>query len=61
MSIQPKGDSIRQAVKWISEKMKQPGEHHPARWVEQASVRFNLSPKEEADLLHFFKGKPASD
>ncbi len=61
MSIQPKGDSIRHAVKWISEKLKEPGDHHIVRWIEQASVQFNLSPKEEGDLLHFFKDSPPSN
>ncbi|MDZ7697561.1 MAG: hypothetical protein U5R49_11770 [Deltaproteobacteria bacterium] len=54
-TIQPKGESIRQAIKWISgmrgEDEKQP--YH--QLIEQAAGRFNLSPKDEEFLRAFYK------
>ncbi len=51
MGIQPEGEELRKAVKWISEERKyNPGTSIKAL-IEDASVRFNLSPKEEDFLL----------
>jgi hypothetical protein len=57
MSIQPKGEHIRNAVKWVSEERI----HHPetplGELLEKASVRFNLSPLEVEWLERFIKEK----
>jgi hypothetical protein len=57
MSIQPKGDHIRNAVKWVSEERTD----HPGKplneILEKASVRFNLSPLEVDWLERFIKEK----
>jgi hypothetical protein len=46
MSIQPQGDPIRKAVKWISAmRLTEPADNLE-RLVEQAAVEFNLSPKD---------------
>ncbi len=58
--IQPKGEKLRQAVRWISEQRQQGPEQDMAGLIEQASVRFNLSPKEESFLNDFFGGGEAS-
>ncbi len=51
MGIQPEGEDLRKAVKWISEERKyNPGTTIKAL-IEDASVKFNLSPKEEDFLL----------
>jgi len=51
MGIQPEGEDLRKAVKWISEERKyNPGTTTKAL-IEDASVKFNLSPKEEDFLL----------
>jgi len=55
-TIQPKGETVRQAVRWISEKHKE--EKLPlGRLIEEASSRFNLSPKEEEELKAFYGEK----
>ena len=50
MSIQPDGEEIRKAVKWVSEERK----YNPGKTintlVEEACLKFDLSPK-EADFL----------
>lgn len=51
MGIQPEGEDLRKAVKWISEERKyNPGTTIKAL-IEDASVKFNLSPREEDFLL----------
>lgn len=50
MSIQPKGEDLRRAVKWISGECEyNPGKEMRAL-IEEACVKFNLSPK-DAEFL----------
>ena len=53
MSIQPQGEEIRKAVKWVSDQRKfKPGKDLN-KIIEEACIRFNLSPK-EAEFLERF-------
>jgi hypothetical protein len=52
-SILPEGTSLRKAVQWIS-KMREEGKTPLPTLVDQASVRFNLSPKDSEFLTRFF-------
>ena len=52
-SIMPEGAAIRKAVQWIS-KMREEGNTPLPHLIEQASVRFNLSPKDSDFLTRFF-------
>ena len=66
MSIYPKGEHLRKAVKWISEKRKdntlaqnkkddkKPDKKTDKKLIEEACVEFNLSPKEAQFLLDHF-------
>ena len=50
MSIQPNGEDLRKAVKWISEERQfNPGKQLKTL-VEEACMKFDLSPK-DADFL----------
>lgn len=44
MSIIPQGEDIRRAVKWISEMRRDEPGTDPRKLVEQACLKFNLSP-----------------
>jgi hypothetical protein len=44
MSIMPQGEEIRRAVKWISEMRQTEPQTDPQKLVEQACLKFNLSP-----------------
>ena len=47
MSIQPTGEDLRKAVKWISDKRKySPGKELKAV-IEEACVKFDMSPLDE--------------
>ena len=54
-SIKPEGESLRQAVKWLSTERK----HHPEKTfvqlVNDACIQFDLSPKDAAALTRYTK------
>jgi len=54
-TIQPKGERVRQAVKWISENRKEDDKRSVYRLIQDASLRFTLSPKEEDFLRAFYE------
>ncbi len=55
----PEGESIRKAVRWISEKREERPRPSLVTLIEQAGQTFNLSPKECHWLFDFFS-KPGS-
>jgi hypothetical protein len=58
MSVLPEGEQMRNAVRWISAERTE----HPAtslgKLIEQACLKFDLSPKDAEVLFHFFADKP---
>jgi hypothetical protein len=54
-TIQPKGEKLRQAVKWISAERLEDENKALSPFIQEASRRFNLSPKEEAFLRSFYE------
>ncbi len=55
MTIMPHGEEIRKAVAWLSEKrLEEPGTD-PLKLVEQACIKFNLSPLEAEYLQKMVK------
>ncbi len=54
-TIQPKGEKIRQAVKWISSERLEDENRSIPMLIQDAALRFNLSPKEEEFLISFYK------
>ena len=55
-TIQPKGENLRKAVKWISSERLEDKEKSIHLLIQKAALRFNFSPKEE-DYLKSFYGK----
>ena len=53
-AIQPKGEKLRQAVKWISFNLEDDQAKPLGSLIQEASNRFNLSPKEEDFLRSFY-------
>lgn len=54
-TIQPKGEKLRRAVKWISENRKENECKSISLLIQEGAGRFNLSPKEEEFLVSFYK------
>ncbi len=60
-TIMPEGAAVRKAVQWVS-KMHEEGANAPmATLIEQASIRFNLSPKDCDFLSRFFSEQQAAE
>ncbi len=57
MSIQPQGEDIRRAVKWISEMRQSEPDTDTRKLVEQACIKFNLSPIDAEYLSRWAKGE----
>ena len=55
MSIQPQGENIRNAVKWISEKQKYEIQTNAKILAQKACAKFDLSPKEAEFLERFVR------
>ena len=56
-TIQPKGEKVRQAVKWISEGRLENEGKSIALLIQEAAGQFNLSPKDEEFLRSFYKSE----
>lgn len=58
MSIQPEGEDIRKAIKWVGqERAHFPGKKMAAI-IGEACVKFDLSPKDAAFLERFVRENP---
>lgn len=54
MSIQPKGEDLRKAVRWISEEIQFRKDVKLSILIEEACFKFNLSPADSEFLFNFF-------
>jgi hypothetical protein len=58
-TIQPQGEDIRRAVKWISEERETSPDKKLSDLISQAGRKFDLSPLEEEFLLRCLQEKNA--
>jgi hypothetical protein len=57
-TIMPEGEALRRAVKYISDELQENPSAAPGKLIEQAVLRFDLSPKDADFLTEFYrKGK----
>jgi hypothetical protein len=57
-TIMPEGEAIRKAVKWISDKLLDDPNKSVQKLINEAVMRFDLSPKDTVFLTDFYsKGK----
>ncbi len=56
-TVQPEGEDLRKAVKWISEERKYNPEAKPTKLIEEACLKFDLSPMDAEYLNKFLKHK----
>lgn len=54
-TVQPEGEDIRRAVKWISEERKYNPKATSAKLIEAACLKFDLSPMDAEYLRNFLK------
>lgn len=56
-TVQPQGEEIRKAVKWISDARQYGPEKTLLKLIEEAGLKFNLSPLDQEYLANFFRKK----
>ncbi len=54
-SVMPEGDSLRQAVKWISQQLLDQPEQKLWPLINGAISRFDLNPRDAEYLIHFYQ------
>ncbi len=57
MTIQPEGEILRKAVKWVSEERTYNPQLSLNQLIESAGLKFDLSPKDAEFLARFVRGK----
>lgn len=57
MSIQPEGEDLRKATRWISDERLSNPKEKLTNLIEQACVKFDLSPQDSEFLMRFFAAK----
>jgi hypothetical protein len=56
-TIQPEGENLRKAVKWLSDEHKYNPEKNYAKLIDEACLKFNLTPKEAEYLAKFINSE----
>jgi hypothetical protein len=54
MSILPEGEQLRKAVRWISEERQIKEDANLAKLINEACIKFDLSPADTEFLTRFF-------
>ena len=60
-TVMPEGGVVRKAIQWVSKMRGEGAKASLATLIEQASIRFNLSPKDCDFLCRFFSEQQASE
>jgi hypothetical protein len=55
--MQPQGEGLRKAVKWISEMLQQDPGASKMALIEKASLNYDLKPADQEFLMRFFSKK----
>ena len=56
-TVQPLGEDLRKAVQWISDSLKYEADKSAKTLIEEACLKFNLSPKDAEYLTEFYRKK----
>jgi len=54
-TVIPDSEPLRRAIKWMSEQLKENGQRDPRKLLQDAALRFNLSPKDTQFIYRFYK------
>jgi hypothetical protein len=57
MSILPEGEQMRKAIKWISDKRLDTPQANLFKLIDDACLKFDLTPKDADVITHFFAGQ----
>jgi len=56
-TVIPDSEALRRAIKWISEQLKENDQRNPRKLLQDAALRFNLSPKDTQFIYQFYNKK----
>ena len=56
-TILPESQQLKRAVKWISEQLKEDENRSKLALVNEATMKFDLNPKQSMQLLNFYTQK----
>ncbi len=56
-TIMPQTESLKRAVKWISEQLKDDEKTNVKMLINEANMRFDLSPKDAEFLVNMYRKK----
>jgi hypothetical protein len=56
-TVQPEGEDLRKAIKWISDERQYGEPQALLKLIEAASLKFDLSPMDADYLFNFFKNE----
>ncbi len=59
-SLTPEGEGLRRAIKWISGNMEEKKDTPLNKLIQEAVMRFDLSPKDTDFLVKFYKDSQKS-
>lgn len=57
MGILPEGEQLRRAIRWISSERQERESETLANLIQEACIKFDLSPTDAEFLMHFFSGE----
>jgi hypothetical protein len=55
MSLVPEGERVRRALRWLADRRLEQPDAPPLRLVDEAALRFDLSPRECELLIEFYR------
>ena len=59
-TVMPEGEAIRRAVKWVSASLGENPDQSAQKLVNEAVLRFDLSPRDADFLMEFYRKSKAS-
>ena len=54
-TVMPQGESLKRAIKWVSGHLKEDPDTEKFSVIQNAVLRFDLSPKDEQFLYNFYR------
>lgn len=57
MTVIPENEQLKRAIKWISDQLMEDEHLHKLTLVNEATLRFDLDPKQSTFLINFYKGQ----
>ncbi len=54
MGVLPEGEQLRRAIRWISSERQERASEPLSKLIQEACIKFDLSPSDAEFLVHFF-------